>query len=128
MPHWQASDRIWCRAGTPGALPPETLAAHDGEPVFAKQFYSPFENPALAKTLARKAVKRLVVAGLYTHACVRSGVVDGYAAGLEVFLPTDAVASSEPDHAAMTIAWLEGRAARCLPTDRLLALLDGDRS
>ena len=128
MPHWQASGRIWCRAGTPGALPPETLAPRDGEPVFAKRFYSPFEDPALPRALAENGVKRLVVAGLYTHACVRSAVTDAYASGLAVFLPTDAVASCEPDHAAMTIAWLEGRAARCLPTARLLALLDGSQS
>ena len=59
MPHWRASGRIWCRAGTPGALPPKELAPRDGEPVFAKRFYSPFEDPALPRMLAGQRAKRL---------------------------------------------------------------------
>ena len=52
-----------------------------------------------------------------------SAIVDAYAHGLEVFLPTDAVASDSPDHGVMTIEWLDGRAAHCLPTDKILERL-----
>ena len=123
MPHWQRARTIWCRAGTPGALAPEALTPVGDEPVLAKRYYSPFDNPDLAMRLRDGGVTRLVVAGLYTHACVRSAVLDGYAQGFEVLLPTDAVASYDPAHAAMTIAWLDGRAAQCLPGDRILAML-----
>jgi aldehyde dehydrogenase (NAD+) len=127
MPHWRASGRVWCRAGTPGAQPPEALLPLEVEPLFAKRFFSPFEDPALREALQNERVGRLVVAGLYTHACVRSAVIDAYAHGLEVLLPVDAVASCEPAHAAMTIELLNGRAARCLSTDTILQLLGDSR-
>ena len=125
MPHWRHSGRIWCRAGTSGALAPEALAPRAGEPVLAKRFYSPFENADLLQLLREHHIDRLVIAGLYTHACVRSAALNAYAHGLEVFLPTDAVASYDPAHAAMTIGWLNGRAAQCLASVRILAMLEG---
>ncbi len=127
MPHWRRSGKISCRAGTPGALAPERLAPRGNEAVLAKRFYSPFENPDLLRQLREHRIVRLVIAGLYTHACVRSAALDAYAAGLEVFLPTDAVASYDPSHAAMTIAWLDGRAAQCLAGDRIIEMLDEGR-
>jgi nicotinamidase-related amidase len=127
MPHWRASERDWCRVGTPGALAPEELAPLGDERIFAKRFYSPFEDPALLSELVGKGTRKLVVGGLYTHACVRSAVVDAYARGLEVFLATDAVASDDAAHAEMTIEWLRGRAACCLSSDAILQRLDSAR-
>jgi aldehyde dehydrogenase (NAD+) len=123
MPHWRRSGRIWCRAGSPGALAPEALAPREGEPLLAKRFYSPFENGDLLGLLRARRIDRLVIAGLYTHACVRSAVLDGYTHGLEVLLPRDAVASYDPAHAAMTLDWLDGRAAQCVTVDRILEML-----
>jgi nicotinamidase-related amidase len=127
MPHWQRSGRIWCRAGTAGALAPDALAPRADEPLLTKRFYSPFENPELLRLLRAQRIARLVIAGLYTHACVRSGVIDAYANGLEVLLPGDAIASYDAAHAAMTLDWLDGRAAQCVTADRILAMLDEGR-
>jgi nicotinamidase-related amidase len=52
------------------------LAPWDNEPCLTKRFFSPFDNPDLPRLLAEQRVDRLVVAGLYTHACVRSAAVD----------------------------------------------------
>jgi aldehyde dehydrogenase (NAD+) len=127
MPLWRRSGRIWCRAGTPGALAPDALAPRAGEPVLAKRFYSPFENPELLCRVRAQRASRLVIAGLYTHACVRSAAVDAYAQGLQVLLPTDAVASYDPAHAAATVDWLDGRAAQCLTADRVVESLEQGR-
>jgi len=127
MPHWRRSGRIWCRAGTAGALAPDALAPLGHEPLLTKRFYSPFETPELLRLLRAQRIARLVIAGLYTHACVRSAAIDAYANGFEVWLPSDAIASYDPAHAAMTLDWLDGRAAQCLASDRILAMLDEGR-
>jgi aldehyde dehydrogenase (NAD+) len=127
MPHWRRSGRIWCRAGTAGAMSPDALAPLGDEPLLTKRFYSPFENPELFRLLRAQRIGQLVIAGLYTHACVRAAATDAYARGFEVLLPRDAVASYDPAHAAMTLDWLDGRAVQCLAADRIMAMLDSPR-
>ncbi|MBI3903176.1 MAG: aldehyde dehydrogenase family protein [Nitrosomonadales bacterium] len=123
MPHWQRDQRRACVAGTSGVLPPQELAPLPHEPVFAKTFFNPFDNPELGAALAAGEVDTLIIAGLYTHACVRAAVLDAYRLGYEVWLARDAVASTEPEHARLTLDYLAGRAAHCLDTEEIAARL-----
>jgi alpha-ketoglutaric semialdehyde dehydrogenase len=119
MPHWKTADLWACVAGTPGALPPAELAPLPHERIFSKQFFNPFDNPELGAALAASGADTLIIAGLYTHACVRAAALDAYSHGYEVWLAHDAVASTEPEHARLTLDYLEGRAARCLGTQEI---------
>ena len=121
MPHWRATGFTACVAGTRGARPPEGLEPVDGELVVRKRFYSGFAAPALDAWLRANAVSSVVVAGLYTHGCVRSTVLDAYERGYEVRVADDAVATVDVEHGAATRGWLDGRAARFVPVDELLA-------
>lgn len=123
MPHWQRDRRWACVAGTPGALPPHQLAPLPGEPVFTKLFFNPFDNPELGAALAAREVDTLIIAGLYTHACVRAAVLDAYRLGYQVWLARDAVASTEPEHARLTLDYLEGRAAHCISSQEIAVRL-----
>jgi nicotinamidase-related amidase len=120
MPHWKKRGKALCVQGTPGYEPPESLRPVSGEPVIHKRFYSAFENPELFEFLSSSNIRTLVIAGLHTHACVRSTVTDAYAKGFEVCVATDLVASYDPHHAQITLNWLDGRAARCLPFHSLV--------
>ena len=119
MPHWRAAGRADCVEGTPGADPPQGLDPLEGEAVVHKRFFSAFENPALLPALRAATIDTLVVAGVHTHACVRSAVLDAYANGFEVLVPTDAVGSYDPAHAELSLRWLHGRAATCLSVAEL---------
>lgn len=121
MPHWRAPGRLLCVEGGDGALPPAELTPGPGEAVVVKRFYSGFEDGGLADGLRAAGADTVVVGGVHTHACVRATITDAYAAGFQVFLPTDGVASYDADHAARTLDWLGGRAARCLPIADVLA-------
>ncbi|MFW6059730.1 MAG: aldehyde dehydrogenase family protein [Phycisphaeraceae bacterium] len=123
MPHWQRHDRWACVEGTDGAQPPPELAPCAGERVFAKPFYSAWGDPALPAHVRELAVDTLVVAGLYTHACIRASVLDAYQAGLEVWLATDAVGSYDALHAELTRQHLDGRACCALTVDGICARL-----
>lgn len=123
MPHWVRNGTVACVDGTAGVLAPEPVAPRAGEPVIAKRFFSGFGNPGLAAFLADAAVQTVVVAGIYLHGCVRSTVMDAYEHGLDVWVAGDAVGSNEPDHAALTRRYLDGRAATFLDVDAILARL-----
>jgi acyl-CoA reductase-like NAD-dependent aldehyde dehydrogenase/nicotinamidase-related amidase len=110
MRHWKEAERWECVEGTPGVRPPPSLAPARGEPLFAKQTFSAFDAPGLPQALA--GFETLFLAGLYLHACVRATSLDAHARGFRVCIVEDAVGSTEPVHAEISRAYLEGRAAR----------------
>jgi aldehyde dehydrogenase (NAD+) len=126
MPHWRARDINACVEGTPGAATPIPLEPRADELVVTKQYYRGFDDPAVDPWLRARGVEHVVVAGIYTHACVRETALDAYEGGYEVSVGDDAVGSTEPAHAALTRAWLEPRAARFRPTRTILVDLGLD--
>ncbi len=123
MPHTRRLGAPACVEGSPGAGPPEELAERDGELVARKQHYRGFADPALDGWLRDRGTTRVVVAGLYTHACVRETALDAYERGYEVVVAADAVGSDDPEHAESTRRWLAGRLAPFAATPEILAAL-----
>jgi len=124
MPHWIADGRWACVDGTDGALPPTELAPADDELVVSKQFFSGFAGGALDKWLRDHGVGRVVLAGLYLHACVRSTALDAYELGYDVWIADDAVGTTDAAHGVFSRKWLQGRAARFVSVADVLGSLD----
>ncbi len=115
MPHWRREDRWACEEGTPGHEPPEALRPWPGERVIHKRAFSAFEGEALDEVLEAERPDVLVVAGVHLHGCIRQAVLDAYQRHeIEIWVATDATASDDPLHAAITRRYLERRAARFL--------------
>jgi acyl-CoA reductase-like NAD-dependent aldehyde dehydrogenase/nicotinamidase-related amidase len=123
MRHWREQDVVACVEGTPGAETPLPLRPRADELVATKQHYRGFADAALDPWLRARDVERVVIAGVYTHACVRETALDAYERGYDVWIGSDAIGSTEPAHAASTRAWLEPRAARFRPVRVILAEL-----
>jgi isochorismate hydrolase len=70
----------------------------------------------------------LVIAGVSTHACVRMAAIDAHQRDYHVIAAADAVASSDPEHHAVTLRYLDGIIARVLPTASVLSLIEGPLS
>lgn len=124
MPHWKESEHWACIAGTPGALAPSSVAPAEHEVVIMKQFFSGFESGSLHEHLQANGVDTLIVAGLYTHGCVRATVLDAYAKGYAVWVAADGIASTEHEHAQLSQQWLNGRAARFINSSEILGTID----
>jgi acyl-CoA reductase-like NAD-dependent aldehyde dehydrogenase/nicotinamidase-related amidase len=120
MPHWKGDRPLVCVRGTHGAATPEELTPLESEEIVYKSFYSGFETGELAGLLEGMAVGDIVIAGLYTHACVRSTALDAYAKGYTVSVALDAVASPESLHAEITRDFLEKRGIPFLRTSAIL--------
>ena len=123
MPHWRDRGIRACVDGSTGAETPSRLTPLADELVATKQHYRGFADAALDPWLRARNVERVVIAGVYTHACVRETALDAYELGYEVWVSADAVGSTEPAHAASTRAWLEARAARFRSTRTILTEL-----
>src|SRR6266566_4502096 len=96
---WNWSGGEHAMAGTRGAQIIAELAAHDGEFVLPKRFYSSFHETGLDPLLRQFAVDTLVLAGQHTNLCVRHTTADAFFRGYQVIVPPDAVESlSEEDH------------------------------
>jgi nicotinamidase-related amidase len=128
LPHWKRDGRWECVEGTPGAEAPPELAARPGEHVLGKPFYSAFGNADVDRLLRAAVVDTLLVAGTYTHACVRATVLDAYQRGYRVWLASAAVGSYDPVHAEISVRHLDGRACEALATSEILARVQSGRS
>ncbi|MGR8980723.1 MAG: aldehyde dehydrogenase family protein [Gammaproteobacteria bacterium] len=121
MAHW-VKNEIWsCVEGTAGIEPPASLLPLATERVFVKNRFSGFGNPHLDNFLKSQNIKRVVIAGLYLHGCVRSTALDAFERDYEVWIVSDAVASPDPIHAESTRLWLNGRVAKFVTSAELAA-------
>ncbi|WP_137391520.1 isochorismatase family protein [Rhodoligotrophos defluvii] len=109
------------------ALCPEVAPA-PGELHFVKSEASAFGSPQLAMALAERRVEWLVVAGVWTEACVDATVKDAIAAGLRVLLVKDACGSGTAAMHQTGVLNLANRlyGGAVTDTDGACRLLDGE--
>src|SRR4051794_4100732 len=122
MAHWKAAGRWMCEQGTPGHEPPAELSPRAGERVVEKRG---FAAPAEQLGEALGGTRRVIVAGVHLHACVRQVVLDAYERDAMVWVAEDATASHDPMHAAAARNWLARRVARFMPDGQIVAELGG---
>ena len=110
-------------AGTKGAALLAELDHRPGDQDVVKKRYSPFFGTDLDEVLQRMAVRTLVVAGINTHACVRTAVVDAYQRDYEVVLARDCVDSHDAVHHDISMKYLEDNVCRVESNDGIQSML-----
>jgi nicotinamidase-related amidase len=110
-------------AGTKGAEILSDLERLPTDSVIVKKRYSAFFGTNLEEELARTAPSSLVFAGINTHACVRTTVIDAYQRDHDVIVATDCIGSYDREHHSVTINYLDGKMARFLGNDHIISLL-----
>jgi nicotinamidase-related amidase len=83
-------------------LLPELSRMAPNAPVIDKTLYSPWSNPALARTLDERCCDTLVISGCETDVCVLAAVMGAVDRGYRVIIARDAVCSgSDETHDAL---------------------------
>lgn len=110
-------------AGTEGCriLPELEQSANDH--VIVKKRYSAFFGTPLDDLLATLKPGTLVLAGVNTHACVRSTVIDAYQRDYDVILASDCIGSHDEEHHHVTVRYLNGKMAYLLNNADIIRLL-----
>jgi maleamate amidohydrolase len=98
-----------------GLLPNETHVI--------KKRYSAFFGTQLDQLLLAHAADTVVLAGINTHACVRTTAIDAYQRDLDVIIPREAVGSYDRDHETMSLRYMDGKIASVMPLGTVISLL-----
>jgi nicotinamidase-related amidase len=97
--------------GSAGAALLPELHVDGADVVLTKKRYSAFFGTALDSVLTARDCSRIVVAGVNTHACIRSTVVDAYQRDLEVILAQGCFDSHDAEHHAISVRYMENKLA-----------------
>ena len=107
-------------AGTHGARILSELARQDDDYEIIKKRYSAFYGTALDELLAELGTTELILAGVNTHACIRTAAIDAYQRDLDVTIPIGCVSSKDLEHHDVTLRYLEQDMARLVPLEELV--------
>src|SRR5262249_34832331 len=103
------------------------LSVADSDHVLLKKRYSAFFGTALDSVLTARNCSGIVVAGINTHACIRSTVVDAYQRDLDVILPRGCFDSHDAEHHEVSLRYMEGKLASVFDMQSVAAALDAAR-
>ena len=110
-------------AGTEGCKLLAELDYHPTDTTIVKKWYSAFFGTELDALLKEFQPELLVIAGINTHACVRTTVIDAYQRDYEVILATECIASYDEAHHEMTKHYLEGAMTQLLSNTAIIKQL-----
>ncbi len=104
-------------AGTDGCKILAELQTDPKDYEIVKKRYSAFFDTELDNLLSDIGVNELIVAGINTHACIRTSVIDAYQRDMKVVIPRDCVASYDAEHHDITLRYLGGAISKVLDYD-----------
>ena len=106
--------------GTPGAQIHSDLARQDEDAVVIKKRYSAFFETNLQRILSDLVPEQITLAGVNTHACVRTTAIDAYQRDMRVLLASDCLASHDPEHGRISMAYMDGNIGMALTNDKII--------
>jgi len=113
-----------CIENTPGAeLIPE-LRVVAGDLEIVKKRYSAFFGTGLDDLLARLGATCLIIAGINTHACIRTTAIDAYQRDYEIILAVECIASYDREHHDVTLRYLANKIGRPLANADIASFLE----
>jgi nicotinamidase-related amidase len=100
--------------GTPGCeiIPELALAASDT--VIVKKRYSAFFGTEIDEILAELKPDAVILAGINTHACIRTTAIDAYQRDWPVVLALDCIDSYDREHHDISLRYMKDKLARVL--------------
>ena len=109
--------------GTEGCrILPELERAAD-DIVIVKKRYSAFFRTTLDEVLDDWKPSALVLAGVNTHACIRTTAIDAYQRDYDVIVASDCVSSYDEEHHRVTLRYLDGKIARVMDNNAIVGML-----
>ena len=105
--------------GTSGAEIHSDLLRHHEDSVVTKKRYSAFFGTSLGQLLHELAPQRVTLAGVNTHACVRTTAIDAYQRDFRVLLAADCLASYDPEHGRVSMAYMDRNIAVAMTNEQI---------
>ena len=109
--------------GTYGAQLLPEIGVDAADHTIVKKRYSAFFGTELDSILQRLACDRIVIAGINTHACVRTTAVDAYQRDYKILLADDCIDSYDRVHHDISMHYMDGKIGVALTNTQLEAEL-----
>ena len=93
---------------TKGSQILDELNVKNNDKIIVKKRYSAFFKTSLNEILKKMKIDTLIMAGINTHACIRTAAIDAYQNDYEVIIAKDCVNSWDKKHHEITLAYLKG--------------------
>lgn len=106
--------------GTPGCRVVPELTPMEADHEVVKKRYSAFFRTDLDALLSQLGATTLILAGLNTHACIRTAAIDAYQRDYQVVIPRECVGSNDPRHHEISLEYMAGKIADVISLDELL--------
>ncbi len=110
--------------GTPGSQILGELALDPSDIVIVKKRYSAFYGTTLDETLVRLAPDSLILAGVNTHACIRTTAIDAYQRDWPVVLAEDCIDSYDQEHHEISLRYMRHKIGKVLSNEKIRAALE----
>jgi isochorismate hydrolase len=88
-----------------------------------KKRYSAFYGTTLDHILAGLRPDGLILAGINTHACIRTAAIDAYQRDWEVILAADCVDSYDQEHHEISLRYMNGKIASVMSNEEIRKML-----
>ena len=99
---------------TEGSMILDELVRDDSDIEIIKKRFSMFYGTELESLLEKLDADPLILAGVNTHACIRTAAIDAYQRDFQVIIVRECVASKDLEHHEITMDYLDGGAAEVL--------------
>ncbi len=110
-------------SGTSGADFLKELEIHKEDATFVKKRYSAFFGTELHNFLSNKGIRNIVLAGVNSHACIRTSAVDAYQHDYEVVFALECIDSYDLEHHAISMSYMEGILGACKSNEQIKSML-----
>jgi len=94
--------------GTKGCQILDELEVNKDDKIIVKKRYSAFFKTSLNEILRKLKIDTLILAGINTHACIRTAAIDAYQNDYEVIIAKECVNSWDKKHHEITLEYLKG--------------------
>ncbi len=105
--------------GTPGCQIVPELAPAPSDTVVIKKRYSAFFRTNLDDIVDRLQPDALILAGINTHACIRTTAIDAYQRDLRVVLASDCVDSYDREHHDVSLRYMQSKIADLMSNEEI---------
>jgi maleamate amidohydrolase len=110
--------------GTRGCQLLSGLNAAPSDVVIVKKRYSAFFGTRLDELLDQLGVDSLILAGINTHACIRTTAIDAYQRDWPVILALDCIDSYDREHHEISLRYMRDKIAAMKSNEEIKQLLE----
>ena len=111
--------------GTSGCEIVPELSVNAADTILVKKRYSAFYGTTLDEILTQLRPDAIILAGINTHACVRTTAIDAYQRDWPVVLAADCIDSYDQEHHEISLRYMKEKIAAVMSNEEIRSTLSG---